>query len=469
MKKVLIVDDEPGLRSFLEECLESDYEVKTAGTVDEALELLSSYTPELIFCDLKMPKRDGLDLLIHLNQREKLPAFVLMTAYATVDVAVRAMRLGAADFLQKPIESPRSIRELAKRLSAKQEVRIEGAKDSSSAVRSQKIENSLELRLSYGDKRTVELEQLLLRVASTDASVLLLGESGAGKEVVAKWLHQHSARAKGPLITVNCAASSDSLFLSELFGHEKGAFTGAVQRRLGKFEEADGGTLFFDELGELKLDQQVLLLRALQERKIERLGSGQSRAVDIRVVAATNRPLDEMVKAGEFREDLYYRLANFPVLIPSLRERLADIEELSAYLLSTLCDELGIAQTHLTKSAIAWLKEREWPGNIRQLRHVLQRTLILSTADSLKDGLKAEYLDEFGHYALLKLESPKSKAQVEDLSEKTRANDLSLEHAEKLAIEQALLQSEGKRKRAAEILGIGERTLYEKLKRYGIK
>ena len=375
MARVLVVDDEPGLRAFLAEVLVADgHQVTSAKDGAEAARLVDARGYDLVVSDLKMPGLDGLGLLRKLHAEQPEVEVVLLTAHGDVATAVEAMRLGAFDFLEKPLESPDQLSLVCARALERRGLKEERA-------RSARIigDDAGDIPpLGYGDPAMTPVIAALGKVAPTTATVLLLGESGVGKEVAARELHRRSDRAKGPFIAINCAAIAEQLLESELFGHEKGAFTGADERHRGRLELAEGGTFFLDEIGELRLPLQAKLLRVLQERRVERVGGTRSIEIDVRFVAATNRDLGAMVQAGQFREDLYHRLAVFPIAMPPLRARPADLIPLSRALLTRIARELGRPRLTLDADAESALAARSWPGNVRELRNALERAAILS-------------------------------------------------------------------------------------------
>jgi two-component system response regulator AtoC len=439
MKRVLVVDDEEGVRSFIAEALAGEgLHVVTAQDGQEAAELVERQSFHLVITDLKMPRLDGMALLRKLRAETPETEVIILTAYGTVDTAVEAMKLGALDYLSKPLSGPEELRLLTRRALEMHALREEHDRHRRSEIGTADF--------VAVDPAMVAVIEQLRKVAVTDATVLLLGESGTGKEVAARFLHQSSPRRGSPLVTVNCAAISETLLESEMFGHEKGAFTGASESRRGRFELAEGGTLFLDEVGELAPKLQAKLLRVLEERTLERVGGSRTISVDVRLVAATNRDLTLEMQAGRFRVDLYHRLAVFPVRLPSLRERPGDILPLAEHLLRAIARELGRGSLALSDRAKAALAGHPWPGNVRELRNVLERAAILT------DGSRLE-LDQFERPAV----SPAPAARGGSLRE-----------LEREAIAQALAASGGRRKQAAEQLGIGVRTLYEKIKEYGL-
>jgi two-component system, NtrC family, response regulator AtoC len=448
MARLLVVDDEEGVRSYLADALDlSGHDVDTAADGAEALALVEKRSYHVVLTDLKMPHVDGMSLLKTVRTQHPEMEVVMLTAHGDVESAVKAMKLGAFDFLQKPIPSPTVLRRVVERavdhhrLTARTEV----------ARRPRATQDGGPV-LTWGAPVMAPVVRALKKVAATDATVLIQGESGTGKEVSARAVHAWSKRAAGPFVAVNCAALSENLLESELFGHEKGSFTGATARKRGRVELAEGGTFFLDEVGELKPDLQAKLLRVLQERTFERVGGTQTVQADVRWVAATNRDLAQLVSEGRFREDLYYRLAVFPVALPPLRERPEDLAPMADTLLGSIREELGRARLEISPGARQALAARSWRGNVRELRNALERAAILADGDIITAA-------DLGGGPL----GPRPPG-----SAAAPALGGTLEDLEKAAITSALARHDGHRRKAAEQLGIGERTLYDKIKRYGL-
>ncbi|TND09045.1 MAG: Fis family transcriptional regulator [Bacteroidetes bacterium] len=369
MARILIVDDEKSIRRTLRDILEyEDFTVEEAADGQEGLQMAQKDKFDIILCDIKMPKMDGLEMLDKLMLTNPDMPLIMISGHGNIETAVEAVKKGAYDFIQKPLDLNRLL------------VTIRNALDKSKLVSETKV---LRKKVSktfdmIGDSKAISaIKEMIERVAPTDARVLITGQNGTGKELVARWLHEKSNRSGGALVEVNCAAIPSELIESELFGHEKGAFTSAVSQRKGKFELAEAGTLFLDEIGDMSLSAQAKVLRALQENKITRVGGEKEIKVNVRVVAATNKDLKKEIEKGNFREDLYHRLGVILVHVPSLNERIEDIPLLADHFLKLVCEEHGMAQKTVTKEAIKELQKITWSGNIREFRNVIERLVIL--------------------------------------------------------------------------------------------
>ncbi|MCB9081557.1 MAG: sigma-54-dependent Fis family transcriptional regulator [Lewinellaceae bacterium] len=378
MAKVFIVDDEISIRRTLREILEFEqYEVAEAADGVEALAGLKKHKPDVILLDIKMPKMDGLEALERMQELAADVPVIMISGHATIDTAVEAVKRGAFDFISKPLDLNRLL------------ITLRNALDKSSLVTETKVLRrrvvKAGLQEMIGESALMrQIQETIDRVAPTEARVLVTGPNGTGKEMVARWIHEKSQRQDGPLVEVNCAAIPGELIESELFGHEKGAFTSAHKQRIGKFEQANGGTLFLDEIGDMSLAAQAKVLRALQEQRISRVGGDKEIKVDVRVVAATNKDLLQEIAAGRFREDLYHRLAVIIIAMPSLADRNEDIPLLVTHFLDQVCQEYGTKPKTITAAALSALQQLDWTGNIRELRNVIERLIILSDGNSIE-------------------------------------------------------------------------------------
>jgi DNA-binding NtrC family response regulator len=449
---VLVVDDEAGVRESLRMLLHGECDVALADSADAALARIAEARPDLILLDLVMPGRSGLELLEELRQQGDPPQVIVLTATKTVTTAVEAMKLGAADYVTKPFEVDAlriKIRNLLEHRALAERV----------AELTEELEDRSRLGALIGRSEAMRrVFRTIERVARSRANVLVSGESGTGKELVAQAIHELGPSAAGPFVPINCAAIPESLMESELFGHERGSFTDATERRIGKFEQAKGGTLFLDEIAELPTGVQAKLLRALQERSIERVGGRDVIAVDARFVAATNRDLVREVAAGRFREDLFYRIHVVPIELPPLRERREDVKLLAEAFLARSVGETAGAPRRLAREALAALERHAWPGNVRELQNAIERAVALSDGTTI--GL--EDLPE----AVIQA------TRTESLRDAVRSGQLGLEEAtsrfEQELLREALDRCEWNQTRAAETLGITRRVLKLKMDRYGL-
>lgn len=370
--RILIIDDERAIRNSLGEILADEgYSVEKAEDGVCGLEAVSKEHFDVIFCDIKMPGMDGIEVLEKLQEEGCEAAVVMISGHGDINTAVDCIKKGAFDFIEKPLDLNRIL------------ITVKNATDRSSLAAQTKIlKKKVFGTLMVGDSPAmIRIKEMIDKVAATDARVLIMGANGTGKELVAKSLHEKSARSAMPYIDVNCAAIPSELIESELFGHEKGSFTSAVKQHKGKFEQADGGTLFLDEIGDMSLAAQAKVLRVLQERKLSRVGSDKDIEVNVRVIAATNKNLQDEIAAGRFREDLFHRLSVIVINVPKLEERREDIPALVDYFVSRICEESAMPRKTFSKDAVKMLQERSWPGNIRELRNVVERLLILGDAE----------------------------------------------------------------------------------------
>lgn len=370
MAKILIIDDEASIRNTLKEILEFEkYEIEEAKDGIEGIKKLKEDAFDAVLCDIKMPKLDGLEVLEKAQQEGIEAQFIMISAHGTIETAVEATKKGAFDFIQKPPDLNRLL------------VSLRNALDKSELVTETKVlrkKVSKNYRMIGSSSAMDEVRDMIDKVAPTDARVLITGPNGSGKELVARQIHEKSGRAKKPFIEVNCAAIPSELIESELFGHEKGSFTSAVKQRIGKFEQADGGSLFLDEIGDMSLSAQAKVLRALQENKITRVGGDKDINVNVRVIAATNKNLKEEIEEKKFREDLYHRISVIVIKVPPLKERKEDIPDLVNKFLADIAGEYGAKPKTVTQKAIELLQNYEWTGNVRELRNVVERLVIMS-------------------------------------------------------------------------------------------
>lgn len=458
---LLIVDDEKNTRDGLRLSLEDEFDVYVAANIAEAEEILKNEQVEVMLTDLRLGGESGLDLIGRALARPRPPICILMTAYGSVDIAVEAMKKGAYDYVSKPL----NIDELE--IVIKRAIRSRRVEAENVALKAQ-VDERYGLESLIGRSGVMRpVFDTIRQVAPTRATVLIEGESGTGKELVGRAIHYLSGRPKAKLVTVHCAALSEQLLESELFGHERGAFTGAMERRIGRFEEADGGTLFLDEIGEIDLNTQVKLLRALGERTIERLGSNKPIKVDVRVVAATNRDLGEMVREGTFRDDLFFRLNVVSIRMPPLRQRKEDIVLLVDAFLKEFAEENGKGPMEMTTEAMQMLLAYDWPGNVRELRTVVEHGVVMSNTGKIGVRHLPEFLRE-DRLGGLRSGGAGRPRPAEVGSRHDEPEDLDLSRMEERMIRRALARTGDNRTEAAKLLGISRRTMQRKLKEMGL-
>ncbi len=443
---ILVVDDEPNIRKLLAGVLEDEgYRVVGAADAVAARAALAAEAADLLLLDVLLPGTDGLAFLAELAATPAPPPVIMMSGHGTIQTALDAVRLGALDFIEKPLQPARLLVAIASALE-RQRLREENAGLKAALGATGEI-----LGASPAMRA---LRELVARGAASEARVLITGENGTGKELVARALHAGSLRRQAPFVSVNCAAIPGELLESELFGHEKGAFTGALQRRRGKFERAQGGTLLLDEIGDLAASTQAKLLRVLEEGELERLGGEGAVRLDVRVLASTNRDLDALMAAGAFRQDLYHRLKVLPIRVPSLREHAEDVPELAAHFLAQFCDRYGRARKRLEPAALAALTAHAWPGNVRELRNLMERLVIMVDADSV------------GAAALQGLLGGEAGAPAAAAGGSLAAR---LEACERETIAAALRAAGGNVAAAARALGVDRANLHRRLQRLGLK
>src|SRR5271167_2972307 len=451
LEKVLIVEDEMHARSGLTELVESwGYRAECAADGLEGLEKAIAWAPAIVVTDLKMPRMDGMELLSRIGELPQRIAVVMLTAQGSIESAVDAMRMGAYDYIPKPVD-PHRLRTILHNASRQREADVE-----LEATRRQLRDTGVLGELVGSSPQMKDIFTLIERVAPSNVSVLVTGESGTGKELVARALHDLSARRLKPFVAVNCAAIPETLIESEIFGHEKGAFTGALERRTGCFELAEGGTLLLDEIGEMPIATQAKLLRVLEDRKLRRLGSKGETSVDVRVLAATNKPPEEAVARGELRNDLYYRLNVFNIHMPPLREHMDDLPELVRALLADMNEKHNRTVVGVTDAVMGAFQAHGWPGNVRELRNTLERAVILCSGPMIEP----KHLPPGFGKAFV-------RAPVHDANSVHLGVGTTVGEAERLLILKTLEATHNNKTRAAEILDISLKTLHNKLKEYG--
>ena len=482
MSRILVVDDKEMMRDSVAATLSrKGHIVVSAAGAKTALEKMGGRSPDAVITDLQMPDMNGLELLAEIRSVDEQLPVIVMTAYGTVETAVEAMKQGAYDYITKPFSGDELL------------VAVERAIEHARLLRENQIlqtgalpagqVNEMTSREMIGSSRVMsELRDRLTRIAQSHGTALISGESGAGKEVAARWIHEHSPRASQPMLALNCAALSTSLLESELFGHEKGAFTGADRLRKGRFELADGGTLLLDEISEISPSIQAKLLRVLQERSFERVGSSRSLSVDVRVIATTNRDLTASLAAGSFRQDLFYRLNVLPLHMPPLRERLEDLPSLAEHFLRRVCQREGKPIKRFDPAALALLQQYRWPGNVRELQNICERAAVLTPGDAIPATLIESWLNATAapvaaEAAIHRQPAVNGEARLHAANASVEAKptrlprivcdgDVTLQDIERETIVATLEHHHGHRQRSAAALGIGVRTLGLKLKKW---
>jgi DNA-binding NtrC family response regulator len=470
--RLLIVDDERGILVALKGLFGKEgYEVETAESAEEAVAKIKAGLFHIIITDLSLQGMSGLDLLRHVREIDPECAVLMITAYGSQRIAVEAMKAGAEDYLPKPFDND-ELRIKVRHVMEKQLLR----RAYNRLLEQMNLENGRFAGMIGQSRAMTRVFETIEKVAATDVTVLIRGESGTGKELVARAIHSRSPRSGGPFVPINCAAFSRELVESELFGHEKGAFTGAVARREGKFEAADGGTLFLDEIGDMSLETQAKLLRVIQEKRFERIGGNQSLAADVRIIAATNQNLEQMVADGRFREDLYYRIKVVEIRVPPLRERREDIVPLAAHFLEEACRQFGVPRKTLTPEAMRACMENSWRGNVRSLRAAIEQAVILSsgnaiTPDELLAGVARETPDAPKRDQAAPSASPQPGADADSNGGEIRFREAKEKYVgqwERDFFINALRTSGGNISRAAERSGMYRQNFQQKMRELGI-
>lgn len=456
---VLIIDDDPSVTTSLALMLkQAGYKSKSAYCPQEALEKLDKENFELVLQDMNFSREttgeEGLELLREIKTRQPLLPIILMTAWGSISLAVKGMKAGAADFITKPWTNQQLLLSIRTVLGL---IDIDKQAPKAKNITRNQLEVKYKLGNCIGNSiNFLQVLEIATRVSATDASVLITGESGTGKEVLAEVIHQNSSRHNKPFVKVNLGAIPTSLFESEMFGHTKGAFTNAVQERKGRFELASGGTIFLDEIGDLEPSSQVKMLRVLQDRTYEMLGSSRTQTVDVRIIAATNRSLTDMVAKGEFREDLLYRLNLISLHLPALRERPEDILLLTKHFLKTIGNTYQRNDLSINNDALSWLQNLPWPGNIRQLRHVIERAVLIADQNILQ---KDDFALSLGF----------EQQETEPTNTLPKVGSMTLDEIEKAMILKCLKYHTGNISKTAESLGLTRTSLYRRFEKYGIK
>lgn len=457
--RVLLVDDESELRQNLKEILTGSFDgihflIEEAENGLQALEKVRKFSPDLILMDVKMPELNGMEALHQIKEEEPRTFVVMITAHSNLQDAILAIKEGAYDYIEKPVQHERLVQIVKKSLEARELV-------SSLALSNPIFDDDVESEFVGHSNKMKEVFGLIYKLCKVETSVLIRGENGTGKELVAKAIHFNSARKDGPFVAVNCGAIPENLMESEFFGHEKGAFTGATERKIGKFQLANNGTLFLDEVGELKPEMQVKLLRVLQDKKFMPVGSNREVKTNARIIAATNRNLEKMIEDGLLREDLFYRLNVMPIFLPPLRERPDDIAALIQHFMKKFSKTMGREIQHITPEALAVCKSYRWPGNIRELENAMERAFIVESSNSITPESLPEALRQ-------KTSNPTKTISTSDFSSNTLNFELFKEQAEKDFIINALKANRGRINQTVAHANIPKNTLLRKIKKYGI-
>lgn len=444
---ILIIDDEESIRDSMSQVLHKEgYKVKAAVEGKEGLRLFSNETFQVVFLDLKLPGIRGMDILSRIKEASPETPVIVITGYASIESAVEAMKRGAFDYMVKPF-TPEELRVITKRALDSRKILYENI------YLRRELEAKIEFEMVVGKSKAMnKVLDIVRRVSPTESTILITGESGTGKELIAREIHRHSLRRDAPLVVVDCGALVETLFESELFGHVKGSFTGAHETKHGRFEVADGGTIFFDEISNIGLNIQAKLLRVIQEREVNRIGSSKPIKVDVRILAATNENLADSVRKGKFREDLFYRLSVVPVHLPPLRERKEDIPLLVEHFLHKYNKKAKKNVENVSPRAVKALTEYDWPGNIRELENTIERAIVLSKGNDIE-------LEDLMYHGI-----SASSGMLNPVGGKYKT----LEEMEKEYIRAVLRAQFGNKTRAADLLGIDRKTLWAKIKKYKI-
>ncbi len=470
MSKILIIDDDDQLRTSFEKLLKMEnYQVQSAASGESGLATIAEAPPDLVILDMRLPGMNGFEVFQEIHRKDpKLPV-IIMTAYGTTETAIKATKMGAFDYILKPFDIPDMLSYIRQALEAGRFMKSPVDMDASSASSSRDA--------IIGQSQPMQdVYKAIGRVAPTDATVLIRGDSGVGKELAARAVYQHSVRAHKPFLVINCVAIPETLLESELFGYEKGAFTGAAHRRIGKIEQAHGGTVFLDEIGDMPFSLQAKILRLLQEKSVERIGGRASIPVDVRIIAATNRNLEEAISRGKFREDLYYRLKVVTIWLPPLCKRPEDIPLLTEYFLLRFSGEAGMSNPGITDEAKSILTNYGWPGNVRELSNTIQKALIFNRGGPLTGNDISRGMDQNAPPGMVAAEGEDPEEPLRQwarnvLITKDAENkfDVSIDRVSAILVGEALSLSGGNRSKAAKLLGISRPTLHSKIEKYGLK